>query len=122
MDDALAFALRRPRVVPPDALRDRAAMPAGVRISFRSDTEQLAGSVQPWVGDPDPASPIDLYCDGEFFGSAPLDGRDGFRFDDLPRGTKLVELWLPQHGEFRLSSLELSDGATVESYVDARPK
>ena len=107
---------------PPDALRDRAAMPAGVRISFHSDTELVAGSVQPWVGDPDPGSPIDLYCDGKFFGSAPLDGRDGFRFDDLPGGRKLVELWLPQHGEFRLSSLDLSDGATIESYEDARPK
>ena len=107
---------------PPDALRDRAAMPAGVRISFHSDAELVVGSVQPWVGDPDPGSPIDLYCDGKFFGSAPLDGRDGFRFDDLPGGRKLVELWLPQHGEFRLSSLDLSDGATIESYEDARPK
>ena len=106
----------------PDALRYRAAMPAGVRISFHSDTELVAGSVQPCVGDTDPGSPIDLYCDGKFFGSAPLDGRDGFRFDDLPGGRKLVELGLPQHGGFRLSSLDLSDGATIESYEDARPK
>jgi hypothetical protein len=107
---------------PPDALRDRAAMPAGVRISFRSDTGMVSGNVVPWVGDPYPGSPIDLYCDGVFAGSAPLDGQDGFHFDGLPGGEKLVELWLPQHGEFRLRSLALSDGATVEAYQDDRPK
>lgn len=107
---------------PPDALRDRAAMPAGVRISFHSDTNMLAGSVVPWVGEPDPGSPIDLYCDGESVGSAPLEGKKGFRFEDLPVGKKLLELWLPQHGEFRLCGLELSDGATLEPYDDRRPR
>ena len=32
---------------PPDALRERAAMPAGVRISCHTDTEFLAGHVEP---------------------------------------------------------------------------
>ena len=103
---------------PPDALRERAAMPAGVRISFRSDTETLAGSVVPAAE----SSAIDLYCDGEFHGSAALEGRDGFRFDGLPAGEKLVEFWLPQHGEFRLQRLEVSDGAGVEPYHDGRPR
>ncbi len=103
---------------PPDALRERAAMPAGVRISFHSDTETVAGSVVPAVE----SSPIDLYCGGEFCGSAELEGRDSFRFDGLPSGEKLVELWLPQHGEFRLRSLELTDEASIEPFDDTRPK
>ncbi len=103
---------------PPDALRERAAMPAGVRLSFRSDTETVAGAVVPAVE----SSPIDLYCDGKFHGSAALEGRDGFRFDGLPAGEKLVELWLPQHGEFRLRHLEVSDGAGLELYDDRRPR
>ena len=93
-------------------------MPAGVRISFRSDTETVAGSVVAAVE----SSPIDLYCDGKVHGSAALEGRDGFRFDGLPPGEKLVELWLPQHGEFRLRGLEISDGATLEPYDDRRPR
>ncbi len=103
---------------PPDALRERAAMPAGVRISFRSDTEMVGGAVIPAVE----SSAIDLYCDGKFHGSGALEGRDGFHFDGLPPGEKLVELWLPQHGEFRLRHLELSDGAKVEPYDDRRPR
>jgi hypothetical protein len=51
-----------------------------------------------------------------------LEGRDSFRFDGLPSGQKLVELWLPQHGEFRLRGLELSDGASIEPFDDTRPK
>ncbi len=103
---------------PPDALRERAAMPAGVRISFRSDTELVRGSVVP----AEESSPIDLFCDGKLHGSAPLQGQDGFAFDNLPAGEKLLELWLPQHGEFRLCGLELSDGATLEPYDDRRPR
>ena len=103
---------------PPDALRERAAMPAGVRISFRSDTESVRGNMVP-AGE---SSPIDLYCDGQFHGSAALEGQVGFEFTGLPGGERLVELWLPQHGEFRLRGLELSDGASLEPYVDTRPR
>ena len=103
---------------PPDALRDRAAMPAGVRISCNSDTRVVAGFVEPAVE----SSAIDLYCDGEFQGSVPLEGQSSFRFDGLPAGEKLVELWLPQHGEFRLRGLEFSDGASISPYEDSRPK
>lgn len=93
-------------------------MPAGVRIAFRSDTETVRGAVVPTVE----SSPIDLYCDGEFHGSAPLEGQDGFQFSGLPASEKLLELWLPQHGEFRLCGLDLSDGATLEPYDDRRPR
>ena len=103
---------------PPDALRERAAMPAGVRISCHSDTEIVAGHVEPV----EECSGIDLYCDGKFQGSAPLAGQTGFRFEGLPAGEKLVELWLPQHGEFRLRGLEMSDGAAIRPYADTRPK
>lgn len=103
---------------PPDALRERAAMPAGIRISFYSDTEVLGGSVET----AEESSPIDLYCDGRFFGSAGLEGKANFRFVGLPGSRKLIELWLPQHGEFRLRGLELSDGATLENFEDNRPR
>ena len=103
---------------PPDALRERAAMPAGVRISCHSDTEFLAGYVEP----ADEPGSVDLYCDGELQGSVKLSGRTSFRFDGLPTGENLLELWLPQHDEFRLRGLEVSEGASISPYSDPRPK
>ena len=103
---------------PPDALRERAAMPAGVRISCHSDTTAITGQVEPV----EECNAIDLYCNGEFHGSVSLAGQTGFAFDGLPAGENLLELWLPQHGEFRLRGLEISDGATIRPYEDARPK
>ena len=107
---------------PPDALRERAAMPAGVRISCHTDSEFIAGQIEPCVATEEDSISIDLYCDGEFCGSVPLEGQRGFSFDGLPSGEKLLELWLPQHTEFRLRGLEVSDGASVRPYEDTRPK
>ena len=108
---------------PPDALRERTAMPAGVRIACYSDTEFLAGQIEPTRGEPEEEnSSLDLYCDGEFHGSVGLEGRTELRFDGLPRGEKLLELWLPQHREFRLRGIEVSEGATTMPYEDERPK
>lgn len=103
---------------PPDLLLERAAMPAGVRLAFRSDTASVAGSIVPQAE----ITQIDLCCDGEFIGSAELAGRDSFRFDGLPPREKAIELWLPQFGEFRLRSLTLDDGAMVAPFADDRPR
>jgi hypothetical protein len=103
---------------PPDALRERAAMPAGVRLTFRSDTTFVAGEVEPQAE----SSPIDCCCDGAVVGSAELADRRSFRFDGLPAGEKTIELWLPQFGEFRLRALELADGATFAAAKDDRPR
>jgi lysophospholipase L1-like esterase len=104
---------------PPDRLCERFQMPSGVRLVFRSDTTLVAGT----LADPHPeAAPIDLYCDGNFCGSVPLAGEERFCFASLPAGDKLVELWLPQFGWFRLRALELSAGATVAAFQDTRPK
>jgi len=102
----------------PAPLLERASMSSGVRLAFRSDTTRVAGRIEPQAG----MSAIDLCCDGELVGSAPLAEKDGFEFDPLPQGDKLLELWLPMFGQFRLRRLELSDGASVEPVDDDRPK
>jgi len=102
----------------PEALRMRAGMPSGVRISFRSDTAEVAGRIV----SQDDMAPIDLCCDGEVVGSVPMAGQEEFRFDGLPEGEHLIELWLPQFGEFRLCSLDVSDGAYVAEFEDDRPR
>lgn len=92
-------------------------MPAGVRISFCSDTTSLAGQIVPF---PEMSS-IDLYCDSLFFDSVELGGRRDFQFAGLPSGEKVMELWLPQFGEFRLRDLSIDAGASLSSFQDKRP-
>ncbi|MCH7746118.1 MAG: GDSL family lipase [Chloroflexi bacterium] len=104
---------------PPDALRERAAMPAGVRISFMSDTTSLTGHVKP---DPEYVQSIDVYCDGKLSSSISLAGKESFHVDGLPAKEKLIELWLPQYGELRIRSLEIDDGASIAPFDDSRPK
>jgi len=103
---------------PPKELQDRTAMPAGVRIAFRSNTQQVAGTLLPVAE----MAPIDLCCDGELIGTLSLDAQDRFHFGDLPAGDKLIELWLPQFGEFRLQTLTIDDDATLMAAVDERPR
>ncbi|MEZ4868893.1 MAG: SGNH/GDSL hydrolase family protein [Caldilineaceae bacterium] len=103
---------------PPVELQARTAMAAGVRLTFVSNTRTVTGAIEPFPE----LSPIDLCCDGKFIGSVPLDGQDRFYFADLPAGEKVIELWLPQFGEFRLKSLTLDTGATVSAYTDTRPR
>lgn len=92
-----------------DELVERAAMPAGVRLRFRSNSSLVHGYC-----DPIPErSPIDLVVDGKFVGSAETADRSEFRFEGLGDGSKLFELWLPQFGEFRFRGMMLSDGALV---------
>ncbi len=93
-------------------------MPAGVRISFHTDSTVVSGNVVP---QPD-AAELDVYCDGVQHGSVSLAGRDRFELGGLPAGDKLIELWLPQTAEFRLRALELAENATVAAFEDARPR
>lgn len=53
---------------PPVELRRHAAMLAGARIAFLSDTDRVAGTIIP---DPE-AARLDLYCDGVLHGSVAL--------------------------------------------------
>lgn len=104
-------------------LAERAAMPAGVRILFSSDTTHLSGRIDSLPAlEPGEARLVDLCCDGEVVGSQDLGAAGTFQFEDLPPGRKRLELWLPQFGLCRVHGLTVSDGATVEPAADARPR
>ena len=100
------------------ALVERASGPAGVRITFQSDTTFVNGTIEPH---PD-LQKIELSCDGKSVGTVDLAATDRFEFGDLPDGTKRIELWLPQYGAFRLKGLELSDDAALAKVQDSRLK
>lgn len=102
----------------PEPLLERSAMPAGVRITFRSNTTRVAGRIVPQRE----SGMLDLCCDGEFVASLELTCRDNFAFENLSAQEKLIELWLPQYGQFHLRSVEIDDGATLEAFTDSYPK
>lgn len=102
----------------PEPLLERSAMPAGVRISFSSDTTRVAGNIVPHRE----SGRLVLCCDGEFIDATDLTGRDTFVFENLSSYMKLIELWLPQYGVFQLRNLEIDDGATIEPFTDGRPR
>ena len=106
------------RMLFPEPLLERSAMPAGVRISFRSNTTQVSGNIVPQNG----AGRLDLCCDGERIDSIDLQQKESFAFTGLADGEKWIELWLPQFGQFQLRSLEIDDGATLEAFNDTRPR
>ena len=55
-------------------LLERSAMPAGVRVSFRSNTTRISGSIV----EQRESGMLDLCCNGEFIGSFDLKGKNIF--------------------------------------------
>lgn len=102
----------------PEPLLERSAMPAGVRISFSSDTTRVAGNIVPHRE----SGRLVLCCDGERIDAIDLADKDTFAFENLSSYMKLIELWLPQYGVFQLRNLEIDDGATIEPFTDGRPR
>ena len=103
---------------PFETLHDRAARPAGVRVTFRTDTRILAGRLAHVMGE----ARLDLCLDGELLHSLDLHGSDTFRFPELPAGDKLLELWLPQYHPFSLRALELDYGSTLRADERRQPR
>jgi len=114
-------------IEPEDRMLGRAGMPAGVRISFHTDSRSITGNLETLA--PDQAASkeamtarIDCCCDGKLFGSFPLLDGTTFSFGGLPSGEKLIELWLPEYRDVRVRSIELDDRASIRPYQDTRPK
>ena len=102
----------------PEPLLERSAMPAGVRISFRSNTTYISGN----IAEQRDSGMLDLCCNGEFIASYDLRGKNSFVFENLSDKDKLIELWLPQFGRFQLRQIEIEEGASIDPYIDKRPK
>jgi hypothetical protein len=100
-----------------DSIRGGGSTSTGVRIRFRSNTREIAGRFEPADGD----WKVDLLVDGKHAETAPIEGKDSFAFAGLSDHDKIIELWLPQGRVFRLHSLGLSDGASLEKITDDRP-
>jgi hypothetical protein len=125
----------RAQIVDP-ALQLIVGMPSGARLELTTDTTSLEIELVltlvrlgEWPVYP---AAVDLVADGELVaGQSTVDGtiigieRDGslayeqgpdsttLRFDDLPPGTKHLEVWLPNAAVVVLRSVRVDDGATV---------
>ncbi len=102
----------------PEPLLERSAMPAGVRLSFQSNTTRVSGNIVPQ----NESGRLDLCCEGQVVASLDLTGKASFTFEDLPDTEKRIELWLPQYGQFQLRSLEIDAGATLAALPDTLPR
>ncbi|MFF0739932.1 GDSL-type esterase/lipase family protein [Streptomyces sp. NPDC004111] len=107
----------------------RAAMPAGVRLTFRTDSRTLVcryrAAPAPRLNGPQELPRLDVVCDGRSPVTVALtaDGGDAeFRVAHLPGRPVTVELWLPTYHQFKLRSLVLDAGASLAPDTSERPR
>lgn len=99
----------------------RAAMPAGVRVTLRTDSREIGcrylADPAPRLNGPRERPRLDVVRDGRIFTTVELrcDGEDaGFLVSGLPERMGTVELWLPPYHQFRLRALVVDRTAAVE--------
>lgn len=104
------------------ALLPRAAVPAGVRLAFISDTSQVALAVPPCYQCGRPCT-FDLMVDGVMHQRQQLDAsEDTVRFTDLPEGEHRLELYLPLTTPIVIQRLTIDKNAIAKPWHDPRPK
>jgi lysophospholipase L1-like esterase len=97
-------------------LAQRASMPAGVRLDFRTDATALEWTVEVHAqpGSVRPPAPFDVVVDGDLLARVPVRG-EGVVSVVLPPGVKRVRVWLPQFGFVRLGPVRLVGARTAEA-------
>ena len=102
------------------SLIERCAAPAGVRLVLLSDTSTLTLEVAPPDIAGDPPWVFDLLVDGQLHQRvAPPDDAKLIRFEAIPEGQHLLELYLPsQYVPVVLRELQIDDGAQAHARED----
>ena len=104
-----------------EAFVDRAVMTGGCRLRFRTDAVSIILDVEPEAAEGHRL--FDLTTDAARLATfVLLPGGREIRFDDLPPGDKVLELWLPTHREVRLRALRINGGAALVPAPDTRPR
>ena len=101
-----------------EELVDRAAMPAGVRLTFQSNTSSIGGQ----INSAEERGRIDLVIDGNLVGDVETVNKTSFLFENLGSNPKNIELWLPQDSEFKISGLTLDDDAELSASQETGAK
>ena len=109
------------RLFLPNGGLGRAAMPAGVRVTFQTDSRRLTcryRATPPPEVIPQEIAQLDVVVNGELKSRIVLDTNSRvaeFTLVDLPGNMSSIELWLPHFNQFVLCGLEVDDSAQVVS-------
>jgi hypothetical protein len=104
------------------ALLNRVGFPAGMRLSFRTDSRNLEVLVKPDEEFGLNDIPVDLVVGDEVLASRSFTPDGRVAFEDLPEGPKNIEMWLPMWGHYVWQTLSVDDGAVVERWSRTGPK
>ena len=104
-----------------EAFVERAVMSGGCRLRFRTDATTIQLTVEPESAEAPRL--FDLTTDDARLATATLAPQaSAVRFESLPAGDKVLELWFPTHRETRIRGLAVDDGARLEPAPDRRPR
>lgn len=101
-----------------------ASAPAGVRLTFISNTSSVILGITPPLVETDPPCVFDLLVDGKLHQRVvPSIESNVVNFMDLPVGEHLLELYLPsQYMAFAVRGLQIDADATVQRWDEHRPR
>ena len=99
-------------------LVERAAMPAGVCLEFVSNTPYLEIFCDP-VAD---RSPIDVFCNGVLHSTIETANLDFLLLENFDPTNNALQIWLPQHGEFRIKKFVIDDESILTKSEDQKNK
>ena len=104
------------------SVANKASMPAGIRLTFVSDTASVGLEFVALGVEPDPPWVFDLLVDGQLHQRlAPSMEAESILFSDLPPGEHRFELYLPsQYAPVVIRSLQIDAGASVKAWQDKR--
>ena len=95
-------------------LVERAAMPAGVCLEFVSNTPYIEIFCDP-VAD---RSPIDVFCNGALHSTIETANLDFLLLENFDPTNNALQIWLPQHGEFRIKKFVIDDESILTKSED----
>ena len=106
------------------SLVNKASMPAGIRLTFVSDTSSLRLEIVSPEVEPTPPWIFDLLVDGELHErAAPPMTAEAIQFNDLPSGEHRLELYLPsQYAPVVVRALKIDRDASIASWADERKR
>lgn len=103
----------------PEGIEGKAAICAGVRLRFLSDTTEVVLAFEPIQE----SASIDCLVDGKLWSSVQMKaGSTKAVWRNLPLNSKCIELWLPQNTGMTILSLEVDHEAEAVAESDFRPK
>lgn len=102
----------------PDHINGKAEIPAGVRITFRSNTKSIQVQRIPEESDIE----MDCVINGCLIKTGVIAASETtLIFNSLPVGTKLIEIYLSQKTPIKLSGLWIDNDASLEQVTSHNP-